>query len=121
MINILEIAVYAAILAGNDPFSCFGYEQERVTCSNGLSATIEAPATIVFSDGTKVSQNGGFPIFSNGTKSWLDSAGWVAFSTGVQVRRFGGDEYRFSTGLVCQTQLPDFVECTKTGHVRETD
>ena len=112
MITLTEIAVYAVILSGGHAeLTCYGHDHERVTCSNGLGATVAESGEISFSNGVIVNRNKGFPVFSDGTHSWLNSAGWVAFSTGVFVRRQSSDDYKFSTGIECKTQLPTVVEC----------
>ena len=112
MITLAEIAVYAVILSGgNTGLTCYGHEHERVTCTNGLEATITEGGNVSFSNGVIVNRNKGFPTFSDGTHSWLNSAGWVAFSTGVYVRHISADYYKFSTGIECKTELPTVVAC----------
>ena len=120
MITLTEIAVYAVLLSGgNAELTCYGHEHERVTCSNGLTATVTERGFVSFSSGVTVNRNNGFPTFSDGTHSWLNRAGWVAFSTGVFVRRMSSDDFKFSTGIECKTQLPSVVECKSIPQTKE--
>jgi len=120
VITLVEIAVYAVILSGGHAeLTCYGHEHERVTCSNGLEATITDGGAVAFSNAVTVNRNNGFPIFSDGTHSWLNSAGWVAFSTGVNVRRMTPDYFKFSTGIECKTQLPNVVACKSVPQTKE--
>ena len=112
MITLMEITVYAVLLAGgNVALDCYGHDHDYVMCSNGLRASVTESDDIAFSNGILVHRNKGFPTFSDGTKSWMDSTGAVAFSNGVHVRRMTADYFRFSTGVECKTQLPTVVQC----------
>jgi hypothetical protein len=112
MITLMEITVYAVILSGgHTAIDCHGSDHERVTCSNGLEAMVTEAGDIAFSNDVIVHRNNGFPTFSDGTRSWLDSMGSVTFSTGIHVRRMSSDYFKFSTGIECKTQLPTVVQC----------
>ena len=112
MITLMEIAVYAAVMSGSSSLTCFGHGHESVSCSNVLSAEVVTPTTIVYSNGVTVDVSGSFPVFSDGTRNWLDSIGSVTFSTGMHVRRITVDDFKFSSGLECKTQTPEVVQCS---------
>jgi hypothetical protein len=108
----MEIAVYAIVLSGgNTPLDCYGHDHVHANCSNGLEATVTEAEDIAFSNNILVHRNKGFPTFSDGTKSWLDSTGAVAFSSGMHVRRMSSDYFTFSTGIQCKTRIPTVVQC----------
>jgi hypothetical protein len=112
MTTLIEVAVYAAVLAHGTPLTCTRQADAHVQCSNGMSAELAGDVVIFFSGGVTVDRDkNGFPRFSDGTYSWWASAGWVAFSNGVQIRKMGADRFRLSTGVECRPQLPETVEC----------
>jgi hypothetical protein len=117
--TILEIAVYAALLGGASPVTCHLDESAVARCSNGLDAEQISRSTIEFSNGVTVEREGDrFPSFSNGMRSWWGSSGWLEFSNGIGIRRLNGTKFAFNNGLVCQTALPELIECAQS---RSTD
>jgi hypothetical protein len=77
-----------------------------------MAAQLDDGNVIRYSNGITVDRDkNGFPHFSDGTSSWWAAAGWLAFSNGIQIRKTSTDLYRFSTGIACETQLPQLVEC----------
>ena len=114
--NLIEIAVYALVLAGPSPALCQLAEGGAVVCSNGLAARALSPTAARFSNGVTVRHEAEqFPVFSNGITSWFSSAGWLTFSNGVAVRRRSFSRYDFDTGLTCRAELPDLVDCRRLG------
>ena len=112
--TILEITVYAALLGGAAPVTCHLDAAAVARCSNGLDARQVSRAAVHFSNGIVVQRaDGEFPVFSNGLKSWWGSSGWLQFSNGIGVRRLNGSEFAFSNGLVCATELPELIDCTR--------
>lgn len=112
--TILEIAVYAALLGGASPVTCHLDESAVARCSNGLDAEQISRTTIQFSNGVTVEREGNqFPAFSNGLRSWWGSSGWLQFSNGLGVRRLNVTRFAFNNGLVCQTALPELIECAR--------
>lgn len=113
-VNILEIAVYAAVLAGGAPVLCHLEEDGSVGCSNGRVAQNLSVVAIRFDDGVTVARGGtALPEFNNGVQSWKGSSGWLQFSTGVGVRGLDRGTVSFSNGLVCRAELPDLVNCDR--------
>jgi len=112
MVTLIEVAVYAAVMAGGTPLFCTASDRVHVSCSSGVGAELGDGETIRYSSGVTVERDArGYPHFSDGTRSWFSSAGWLAFSNGVQIRRMDQDRYRFSSGIECQSTLPTLVEC----------
>jgi hypothetical protein len=112
MPTLIEVAVYAAVLAHGAPLSCTARDAVQIECSNGVSARLAEDGVIRFSSGVAADRDGdGFPRFSDGTHSWWASAGWIAFSNGIQIRKMGADRFRLSTGVECRALRPETVEC----------
>jgi len=110
----MEVAVYAAVLAHGTQLTCTARTDTHIECSNGQSADIATGDVIKFSDGvTIVRDEEGFPRFSDGTHSWWASAGWIAFSNGIQIRRMTESRFKLSTGIECRLRQPDTVECAE--------
>jgi hypothetical protein len=109
--TVIEIAVYAAILGGASPAVCHLEETGFTRCSNGYVAEALSTGTVRFGNGVMVRHEGNELIFSNGLRSWFDSAGFLRFSNGVAVRRVMDGSYAFSNGLVCRSTLPQLVNC----------
>jgi hypothetical protein len=111
--NLIEVTVYALVLAGPSPALC-QLQEDIVVCSNGLTARALSPSETRFSNGVSVRHAGGeFPAFSNGITSWFNGAGWLTFSNGVAVRRQSDSRFDFSGGITCRAQLPGLVECRR--------
>ncbi|MBV9521901.1 MAG: hypothetical protein JO010_03865 [Alphaproteobacteria bacterium] len=112
--TILEIAVYAALLGGASPVTCHLDETAVARCSNGLDAEQLSRSEIAFSNGVTVQRAGDrFPAFSNGLRSWWGSSGWLQFSNGIAIRRLSATKFVFDNGLVCETALPELIECVR--------
>ena len=112
MTTLIEVAVYAAVMAHGTPLACSASDDSHVSCTNGITAVLADHDVIRYSSGVTVQRDkDGFPHFSDGTKSWFNAMAWLAFSNGVQVRRLGPDLYRFSTGIACRSELPALVDC----------
>jgi hypothetical protein len=112
MVTLMEVAVYAAVMANGAPLSCTAEDHIHVYCSNGVAAELGDGSAIRYSNGVTVTRDdSGFPTFSDGTRSWWSAAGWLAFSNGVQIRRQDLDAFRFNSGMECKTALPELVQC----------
>jgi hypothetical protein len=113
VLNVLEIAAYAAILAGGgQSFTC-ELKADEVRCSNKLAAH-ETDEGIVFSGGILViKETDGSLSFSNGVTTRRGSAGWIAFSNGVQARRMTDGSFRFSSGIECFEVVKEKAACAK--------
>src|SRR4051812_21265746 len=111
--NVLEIAAYAAILAGGgQSFTC-EEKADEVRCSNMLDAH-ETDEGIVFTGGVAVLKaKDGSLSFSNGITTHRGSAGWIAFSNGVQARRMTDGSFRFSSGIECFEVAKEKAACEK--------
>jgi hypothetical protein len=110
--NLIEVAVYALVLAGPSPALCQLQDNGVVVCSNGLAAQSLSPSETRFNSGVSVRRRADqFPAFSNGITSRFNAAGWLAFSNGVAVRRQSPSRYDFDSGITCRVQLPNLVEC----------
>lgn len=114
-LNILEVTIYAMVLAGGNPLVCTRQDgtEEMILCSNGQVATLDGDR-ITFKDGTAVVK---FPdgtlAFSNGIRSHWGSAGWVQFSNKISIRRNTDGTFKTSTGLVCRELSTDKANCQK--------
>ena len=114
MTSLIEVAVYAAVLAHGTPLNCAQSTDTHIDCSNGTSAELAENAVIRFSGGVTVDRDeNGFPRFSDGTHSWYSSTGWIAFSNGMQIRKVTADRYKLSTDVECHLQAPETAECKK--------
>jgi hypothetical protein len=112
MPTLIEVAVYASVLAQGAPLTCHAPTPVHVECSNGTAAELAEDGTIRYSSGVTVDRDGsGFPRFSDGTHSWWASAGWVAFSNGIQMRKLGVERFRLSTHVECRILRPGTAEC----------
>ena len=80
-----------------------------VNCTNGLTASEEAPGKIRFSNGVSIDKASG--IFSNGITAHRDSTGWLEFSNGIAVHRDSPYRYRFGNGYVCQLVERSMAQC----------
>ena len=103
--NVLEIAVYALVLAARAmSFECVADPAGRgVACTNGLSAQSEGSRDIRFNNGVVVHKSeAGEVSFSNGIETYFDITGWVRFTNGISVIRNGPASFRFSTGYACR-------------------
>ena len=111
--TLIEVAIYALVLANPGPALCRLGEPARVTCSNGLAADILSVGAARFNNGVTVRRDDdGFPVFSNGITSRL-SNGWLRFSNGVGVRRVALSRYDFDNGISCRAELPELVDCAR--------
>ncbi len=109
--NVLEIAVYAMVIAGQpQAVKCVESDMGGVNCTNGLSASMGEREEIRFSNGVKVAKTSGI-TFSNGITTHLDGAGWLEFSNKVAVRRDSPYRYRFSNGVICALVERTMAEC----------
>jgi len=112
MPTLIEVAVYASVLAQGAPLSCTAQSAVHIECSNGISAQLAEDGVIHFSSGVTVDRDAdGFPRFSDGTHSWWAAAGWIAFSNGIQIRKIAADRFKLSSGVECRVQRPDTVDC----------
>jgi hypothetical protein len=112
MPTLIEVAVYASVLAHGAPLSCTEQSGVHIECSNGISAELAEDGVIRFSSGVAVDRDpDGFPRFSDGTHSWWASAGWIAFSNGIQIRKLAADRFKLSSGVECRVQRPETAEC----------
>lgn len=110
----LEILIFSVILTGTPgPVECESHGDERVTCSNGVTATADPKLGIVLNGQVTVTpaSDGRF-TFSNGIWGELTAFGWVRFSNGVEVRHDDLDG-RPQAYLVA----PNFL-CDKVGETK---
>ena len=115
-LNVLEVAVYAMVMLGGaqQNFVCES-NPTGVRCSHGVAAFPSEEASIMFSDGTRVSKDARRLIFSNGLTNFMDSAGWVQFSNGVGFRRDTrvATRIRFTSGAMCEQVGENMARCNK--------
>lgn len=108
--SVLEIAVYAMVLAADQPraFQCVAVQPHGVNCTNGLAA-VPVPDGVAFSNGVTVTVTPRRDlVFSNGIRIHLDSAAWAHFKKGdrvvISARRMNGrgTRFTFDNGYACQ-------------------
>ncbi|CAK0757933.1 MliC domain-containing protein [Azospirillaceae bacterium] len=113
--NLLEIAVYALVVSGqNTPFACAPYDGKYVACTNGMVATTDRDNNIHFKNGVVITKDArGGITFSNGVTAHFDSTGWVKFSNGYVVRKDfkNRNQFNFSNGLQCELVKEDRAVC----------
>ncbi len=112
--NVIEVAVYALVLAGGaDPFTCEKRPQ-GVACTNGLGAVLNEHGNIEYSNGVQVVKlKDGSLAFTNGVTTHRGAAGWIQFSSGVSVRRMSDGSFRFNNGMSCKAVDATKVDCRK--------
>lgn len=132
MLNLLEVAIYAIVIAGQPQqlpvsFRCVPDGIDGVNCTNGMAATPEGVHDIRFRNGVVVVKGDrGRLTFTNGITSHMDSAGWVKFSNGISARRdrLGGfrlaiykgvsGEGDYEAEFYCRQTEPEIAQCDRT-------
>lgn len=114
-LNVLEVAIYAMVLAGGDPLVCTRQEgtEEMVLCSNGQVAHMDQDRITFKKNVAVVKMADGTLVFSNGISSHWGSAGWVQFSNNISIRRNSDGTFKTSKNLVCRQLSADKATCQK--------
>jgi len=106
--TLMEVAVYALVLANSqDPFTCTAHGP-AVGCTNGYQAALNGDGDIEFQTGVKVEKTpDGRILLSNGVTTHWGAAGWLQFSNGLSVRRMSDGSFRFNNGMQCRNAGKD--------------
>lgn len=114
-LNVLEVAIYAMVLAGGDPLVCTRQDgtEEMVLCSNGQVAHLDQDRITFKGDIAVVKFPDGTLALSNGITSHWGSAGWVQFSNNISIRRNSDGTFKTSKNLVCRQLSAEKATCQK--------
>jgi len=114
-LNVLEVAIYAMVLAGGDPLVCTRQHgtEEMVLCTNGEVIRMDGDRITLKNDISVVKFPDGTLAFSNGIRSKWGSAGWVQFSNDIAVRRNYDNSFKTNKGVVCRALSEDKASCQK--------
>lgn len=116
-LNILEVALYAMVLANGDPVTCTRQDgaEPMVLCSNSQVATLDGDRITFKGDIGVVKMADGTLAFTNGIRSHWGSAGWVQFTNKVSVRRNPDGSFKTNGKLLCRALSEDKATCQKEG------